>query len=341
MKPKTLILLVVAVGCGLVASYMTSKLLAEKKAAVPEERVDVVVAKTKVPRFTRLTDPEKYFEVRSRLKSEAPHTYISDLKDIKDKRVNKEFKPDAHIEPEDVQDKVASALPTPEGYGAIAIRVNAATAVGYFVGPGDKVDIILTQRGDNAFASTILRDVLVLAAGDRIVRSEGSGDTGAVIQAQTVSVALKNEDAQLVRLAEAEGELSLLLRNNTDKSEPGTSKLITREDLKRAGRGTNVAGVTPPTLPPVTTPPTTTPPETKLPFGWTLEEIKKGEKKVDDEETPKPILPAWTVTIEAGAAPPVKVPYWQNTDGTFSREALPPALPKKDEKKDEKKTEKK
>ena len=37
MKPKTIILMVVAVSCGLAASYMTSRLLADRPEAPPDE----------------------------------------------------------------------------------------------------------------------------------------------------------------------------------------------------------------------------------------------------------------------------------------------------------------
>ena len=43
MKPKTLILMVVAVSCGLGASYMTSRLLADREQDV--EKVAVLIAK--------------------------------------------------------------------------------------------------------------------------------------------------------------------------------------------------------------------------------------------------------------------------------------------------------
>ena len=50
MKPKTMILMVVAVCCGLGASYITSKLLAERNnKGDSEPTVPVLVAKGKVP----------------------------------------------------------------------------------------------------------------------------------------------------------------------------------------------------------------------------------------------------------------------------------------------------
>ena len=44
MKPRTMILLIVAVTCGLGASYMTSRLLAERQTE-PEDKVKILVAK--------------------------------------------------------------------------------------------------------------------------------------------------------------------------------------------------------------------------------------------------------------------------------------------------------
>lgn len=50
MKPRTMILMVVAIGCGLGASYMTSKLLAERNQQVEAEpTVPVLVARCASP----------------------------------------------------------------------------------------------------------------------------------------------------------------------------------------------------------------------------------------------------------------------------------------------------
>src|SRR5438132_10630752 len=192
MKPKTMILLVVAVTCGLGASYMTSKLLAERKGPPPEEKVNVLFAKAKVSKYTVLKEPEKYFEAREMPKAVAPKSYFSDLSEVKDKRVNKEFKVDVHISPEDVADRL-SGLPIPDGFGSIGLKVTADKAASYFVTPGDRVDVIWTQRGDNPASRTLLREVLVLSVADRTTKP-GEQDSG-VIQAQTVNLAVTSKDA--------------------------------------------------------------------------------------------------------------------------------------------------
>jgi pilus assembly protein CpaB len=351
MKPKTMILMVVAVGCGLAASYMTSKLLAERNQPKEEEKVKVLVAKAKVPRFTILKEPEKFFEVRELPKSAAPRSYFTDPREVKDKRVNKEIKVDVHISEEDVQ-TANTALPIPDGgYVGLGVTVNAASTVGYFVNPGDKVDVILTQRGPNPTSQTILREVLVLAVGQQNTRT-AEGPAGS-IQANTVSVALTPEEAQLLRLAETQGDLSLLLRKDGDLSK-GPVKPATLSDLKKAGF--NVASFSPPTrspgdnlgrdseLPPIPkTPETKKPdkPETKVPDKpKTQPEIKtpdkpktKPEAVASKPETPpeedpveEPRKAEWITTIEAGAAPAKRVHWYRRPDGSFTKDEADPEL---------------
>src|ERR1700722_14875854 len=106
MKPKTMILMVVAVACGLVASYMTSRLLADRNNQAPDTMVDVVVAKKKVPQFTLIRKPEEFFEVRS-VKEDGTITAkaIKTLEELKDKRVKNTLSADAVVRADDLQKK--------------------------------------------------------------------------------------------------------------------------------------------------------------------------------------------------------------------------------------------
>jgi len=330
MKPKTIILMVVAVGCGLAASYMTSKLLADRKQVKEEEKVRVLVAKNKVPRFTIIKEPDKYFEVREMPKSAAPRNFFTDVNEVKGKRVNKEIKVDVHISEEDVQ-KATAALPIPDGgFVAQGMTVTAAGTAGYFVYPGDKVDVILTQRGTAPSCSTILRDVLVLAIGDKSSRGlEGETPSGA-LQANTATVALTPEDAMLLRLAETQGELSLLLRKEGDTSK-GATRSVSLRDLKKAGFNT-ASALTPPTagtgdggrdidiLPPIKK---ELPPE---------KEPKKDPAKDPTKKAPvedlveEPRKPEWVTTIEAWPAAPKRIRFFRRADGSFTRDEADPEL---------------
>src|SRR3954451_12375980 len=83
MKPKTLILMVVAVACGLAASYMTSRLLAEKtKEAPTEEMVKVLVTTQRVNPWVPLKEPEKFFAEKEIPMSVAPKKAIKTFDEL-------------------------------------------------------------------------------------------------------------------------------------------------------------------------------------------------------------------------------------------------------------------
>ena len=91
---------------------------------------------------------------------------------------------------------------------AMAIKVDAGTAVGGFVTPGDRVDVVLTQ-GKNADlrAVTILQDIRVIG-----VDQESDQETDAVKIARTVTVEVSPEQGQRLALAQQAGTLRLTLR---------------------------------------------------------------------------------------------------------------------------------
>ena len=91
---------------------------------------------------------------------------------------------------------------------AMAIKVDAETAVGGFVTPGDSVDIVLTQgRDDSLRAVTILQNIRVLGVDqDSDLQKDEPGI------AKTVTVEVSPEQGQTLALAQKAGTLSLSLR---------------------------------------------------------------------------------------------------------------------------------
>ena len=78
MKPKAYIFAGLAIVCGLGASYMTSRLLAERTQEEPE-RVDILVAKRTINVGERVTKPEDMFELKAVLKENEPPDAIKDF----------------------------------------------------------------------------------------------------------------------------------------------------------------------------------------------------------------------------------------------------------------------
>jgi pilus assembly protein CpaB len=227
MKPKTLILIVVAVGCGLAASYMTAQLLAERKTEgeEPQEKVNVLVAKDKLQMGQLITDPKVLFKLKPYLKNEAPSKAIivtdeKDWEQVKDRRLVKPLSVDQFISQEDLLDKNQNNLSSrlPKNMRAVGIKVNPVSIAGGFSSlPMSRVDILSTvRRGDgDSISQVLLKDVLVLAADDRSQRDPNRE----TMMASTVTVALTPQDALTVKLAEELGSLSLILRPDGTKKE--------------------------------------------------------------------------------------------------------------------------
>jgi len=110
---------------------------------------------------------------------------------------------------------------------AMAISVDAVTSVGGFVTPGDRVDVVLTQRqGDGFQAVTILQNVRVIGTDQD---SDENRDAARV--ARTVTVDVSPEDSQKLALAQQAGRLSLTLRT-LDDTEFRTIEMMTLRDLQ-------------------------------------------------------------------------------------------------------------
>lgn len=105
-----------------------------------------------------------------------------------------------------------------EGMRAMSVRVVEETAAGGFILPGDHVDVILTrevvffdQSGQERVAkttNTLLRAVRVLAIGQTF---QDEGDAAALI-ANTATLEVTPEQAEILSLAEQSGQMSLALR---------------------------------------------------------------------------------------------------------------------------------
>jgi pilus assembly protein CpaB len=236
MKPKTLILMVVAVVCGLGASYMTSRLLAEredKPAQVAETpRVPVWVAKKYLETSTVLKNPSDLFREKLFVETDAPKEAIKDLALIKGKVLKRFLRAGDHITLEDLNDGEVQ-IPLPPGYVGVGLRVTIEGSAGGFANlPGSLVDILWNMRGGNeekTFTKTLLKKVLVVAADQRKDRP----DDGGAIPASTVTVALTPHDARKVTLAKDHGTITLVLRKPGDESSTDEKEIISLAELMK------------------------------------------------------------------------------------------------------------
>jgi pilus assembly protein CpaB len=312
MKPKTTILMILAIGCGLAAAFFTNKLIAERNKPVEEvEKVTVLVAKKKIPAMAYISKADEFFEPQEKSKNDVPKNVLTDMedKDLRDGfRVSRSFSAGNFLTRDDLISKEMEGLAgkVPRGMRAFAIRVTAETLAGGFVLPGSKVDVVWTFRTNNneSGSLTILQDMLVLAVDTQAARNPDNPQT---ILGATVTLAVKPEEAQKMALAKNNGELSLALRNVSDDiklqlagSKPGdlarTSSLFNDTKPEDTGDSTASAPATPP-VPPLPALPTpmkdpTPPATTTTPTTTTT--------PVTDERPVKPVKFHRMVILDGG-----------------------------------------
>jgi pilus assembly protein CpaB len=161
----------------------------------------------------------------------------------------------------------------PPGMRAVSVRVNDTSSVAGFVQPGTRVDVLLTGNptGSNEQqTTTILENVAVIAAGQKLERNIGEARASAV-----VTLLVSPDDAEKLTLASNQGHIQLVLRSPLDTRE---------DDIAAARSGGLYKNVPQPAAPalhrekhvaaPVVAPPP--------PTAYTVE-VYKGDKKEEDK----------------------------------------------------------
>lgn len=107
----------------------------------------------------------------------------------------------------------------PEGMRALSVAVNDVVGVAGFVIPGTTVDVLVTGTlpaakggSDNNITRTILEDVRVLAAGQKIEQDKD----GKPVNVPVVTLLVNPEEAVKLAMASTEGKIQLALRNTID-----------------------------------------------------------------------------------------------------------------------------
>lgn len=114
-------------------------------------------------------------------------------------------------------ENAGSGLPSliPPGMRAVSVRVNEVVSVAGFVGPGTRVDILLTGTPNGSSenqTTTVLQNVAVIASGHTLERN-AAGDPQ---NTPVITLLTSPEDAERLTLASSEGKIQLALRNPLD-----------------------------------------------------------------------------------------------------------------------------
>lgn len=212
MKQKNMVLMVVAVGCGLVAAFLTAQ-MSGRGAQV--EQVEVIVAAKDLPVGTQLSRDDLKTAVKRKKfpKDGLPPAFVTDENLLVDKRLSRPIRAEETFNPQDLS--TGGVVTIPIGQHMHTLPVGMPAAVAGFVGPGSRVDVLVTVRlGTGTKAFPLLMNMLILAVDQQVAYDK----TGTFPQLNSVSFAVTRKQALLMDLARARGcTVSLLLRNPEDK----------------------------------------------------------------------------------------------------------------------------
>ena len=147
----------------------------------------------------------------------------------------------------------ASGLPPaiPPGMRAMSVKVNDVIGVAGFVVPNTRVDVVVTiRRQSDSMTRTAASNVQVLAAGTRQDQGKSESDAKTANAATVVTLLVSPMDAERIALAQAEGEIMLMLRNPLDTLTTATTGISTGTLLGAAETPTPIVRAPAPRRPP-------------------------------------------------------------------------------------------
>ncbi|MBN2477005.1 MAG: Flp pilus assembly protein CpaB [Pirellulales bacterium] len=236
MRGKSLALLVLALGCGLVASIGITQVISkqDKKPVVQSGDTQAIfVAMADIPFGEPLTSQELRLEEWP--KDKVPEGALTTIEDVEGRRTRAKLYAGEPILEKKLFEKGADGLGhsarIPKGYRVVSVRVDIVSGSASLILPGDRVDVMLyltrspTGGTYEATTRTILQDIKVFAVNDVVGMESDQG--GKSINAQTISLLVTPGQAQEVMLASEMGKIRLVMRSPEDdvQSQVGESTL--------------------------------------------------------------------------------------------------------------------
>lgn len=244
MKPKTLILMLVAVVCGLAAAYMAINLRGE--GGEGGDKVMVVVAAGPLSNGTKIVDINTQLKVKPFTKDQLPANYVSNPQDLNGKVLGRPIDEGGFVTLKDLS-ALDNLFPpvgpdSKDNIRAFTVRVNVESSLSGFLLPGARVDLLVSYNNPNVkdtrvkFMGTFLQDVQVLAVGtQKVVPVDGQS---VIPNAATITVALTPEQVQRVAWVVESRQVVVSLRRPGYKTQDQLSPVVGPYEGDTADGGT-------------------------------------------------------------------------------------------------------
>lgn len=234
MRPQTLLVVLMALGCGLAAAWGVRSMKSGPAAPPPVETVPALVAAADVRRGESLT--ETMVELRKIPKAQAPEGLLSDLEEALGRVADYPLLMGEYVVEPKLFPKGAGAglaAMVPPGFRAFTIQTPSfSSTVAGLIRPRDRVDVLLTMHhgpnGEGATTSTLLQQVELLAVHTTI--DAPSSENAKPTETRSVTLLVTPREAAILDLGQSKGDLHLTLRNIKDEENHQTLP-VTMADL--------------------------------------------------------------------------------------------------------------
>lgn len=262
MRPKSLILLAMALGCGLVAAVGINQIMARPSTDV--ETTSIVVAKKEVLKGD-LIKPDD-IRLQEWRKDALPEGAIEKIEDLQDKRVRSTIIAGEPILLGKLIDGKGDNIDIPPGMKSVTVKGDNETFAAGLIRPGDNVDVLVhaeknEQRGVmQTITRRLLSNVKVLAVDENVERP-APGEPPVV--AKTISLLVSEKDAMRVSLASEIGKIRLIMRSARpdapDDDASAAQQQVSIHDVLGGGDDSSSSGGNGSTVIAAATPPNITP----------------------------------------------------------------------------------
>lgn len=308
MKMKSLMLLAVAVGCGLVALLGVQQVLSSDRGE-KIAKVRVLVARMEIEPGVPLGKDN--VDLREVPKDGVPENAVTKVEDYEERALTTRVYANQVICLPQLGEKgvFGATINIPDGMRVVTIPVNATTTHSGMLKPGDRVDVLATfqlQRpglGSVTRTKTILEYIEIFATDSvRSGAEEPSKASSAKDGVKNVSLLVNPKQANVLKLAENKGTVHLALRSKTDilrtdKTDIDESNLESLEALFDGDNSANrpnsakAEPVEKPTFSDYLAEPQKEEPKVSNKPTWKVTIFNGGKKEVQEVELPEPETP--------------------------------------------------
>ena len=216
---RLIIVLLLALASGLAAGWLALNYLRQPNSPISTsapDAVEVVVASRDLPVGHVLDVAD--IKVAQWPGDAVPEGYSSSVDEVLGRGLIQRVAMNEPLMPAKIALKEAGGgLPIviPAGMRAVSIRVDEVIQVAGFVGPGTRVDVLVTLEGENQpdpITKIVLQNMLILTSGQIVERSPD----GEPVLATVVTFLSSPEDAEKLVMSATKGRIQLALRNTLD-----------------------------------------------------------------------------------------------------------------------------